>query len=181
MERQAASRRRPRKASAPVRTPRYWPNLLFYRQATQHILNNLTPADVRCLIRLLDSTNRAGDFQLVFPATTVEATAEYLTYFRAPGYYNLLTFAYLDKYKANSQMGEFLSQFRVKNFLRFLKWVFGCTYSILLPKIAEIAASWTSFHTKVQAKYSIVDSPVHEKRRYSRFFEPIQLDANTVQ
>ncbi|KAM3173927.1 hypothetical protein ACTXT7_011582 [Hymenolepis weldensis] len=105
MQQQATNKPRSRKALAPVRASQYWPNSVFYRSATQHILDRLTPADVRCLIRLLDSINRAGDFQLVFPAATSRATAHYLNYFRNPGYYNLLNFAYLDKYKGNIQRG----------------------------------------------------------------------------
>lgn len=70
------------------------------------ILEKLTPADLRCLIQLLDTKFRAGDFQLIFPAAKSEETAKYLKYFRCPRYYNLLNFAYLDKYGGNSQSGE---------------------------------------------------------------------------
>lgn len=130
MQQQATNKPRSRKAIAPVRASQYWPNSVFYRSATQHILDRLTPADVRCLIRLLDSINRAGDFQLVFPAATSRATAQYLNYFRNPGYYNLLNFAYLDKYKGNSQRGEFFFRISRKSFLRDLKRLFGYIYLI---------------------------------------------------
>ncbi|KAM7537561.1 hypothetical protein Aperf_G00000075298 [Anoplocephala perfoliata] len=81
------------------------PDLDFYRHAVSGIMEKLTPADLRCLIQLLDSKNRAGDFQLIFPSAKPEETAKYLNYFRSPRYYNLLNFAYLDKYEKNSQSG----------------------------------------------------------------------------
>ena len=67
------------------------------------ILENLTPNDIRSLIRVEDELEQAEDFKLIFPTNE---TSKYLKYFNASRYNNLLTNAWEIKYGGERNKGR---------------------------------------------------------------------------
>nr|CDS16894.1 tubulin polyglutamylase ttll4 [Echinococcus granulosus] len=85
-------------------------SLEHFRWAVENIFDFITPFDLRCLVQMLDTKNRAGAFQPVFPADNTSTTASYLRFFDKPRYTNLLIFAYLDKYGESTEGITMLSR-----------------------------------------------------------------------
>ncbi|TNN17190.1 Tubulin polyglutamylase TTLL4 [Schistosoma japonicum] len=81
------------------------PSHLILRNATNEILDCITPSDVRILISMIDEFNRAGGFHCVFPPKTAGLAIKYLSFFESPRYTNLLCIAYLQKYSQDNEKG----------------------------------------------------------------------------
>ena len=73
----------------------------------QSILENLTAADVRTLIRTEDEKATANNYELLFPTPD---SSKYLKYFSKPTYYNCLLDAWERKYGRDDDTGIRLLQ-----------------------------------------------------------------------
>lgn len=67
-----------------------------------NILDNLTPDDVRHLVRYEDEATQAGNFEKIFPT---KYTNEYERFFEKPRYYNRLLDAWEEVYGSNRKAG----------------------------------------------------------------------------
>ncbi|CAH8496689.1 unnamed protein product [Schistosoma turkestanicum] len=85
--------------------PSNTPSHVILKNATNEILDCLTPYDVRILISMIDEFNRAGGFHCVFPPKTSGLSIKYLSFFESPRYTNLLCIAYLQKYGQDKEKG----------------------------------------------------------------------------
>ncbi|KAK4471895.1 hypothetical protein MN116_005281 [Schistosoma mekongi] len=81
------------------------PSHVILRNATNEILDCITPSDIRILISMIDEFNRAGGFHCVFPPKTAGLAIKYLSFFESPRYTNLLCIAYLQKYSQDNEKG----------------------------------------------------------------------------
>ncbi|CAH8526476.1 unnamed protein product [Schistosoma intercalatum] len=81
------------------------PSHVILKNATNEILDCLTPFDVRILISMVDEFHRAGGFHCVFPPKTSGLSIKYLSFFESPRYTNLLCIAYLQKYNQDKEKG----------------------------------------------------------------------------
>ncbi|CAH8518270.1 unnamed protein product [Schistosoma mattheei] len=81
------------------------PSHVILKNATNEILDCLTPFDVRILISMVDEFDRAGGFHCVFPPKTSGLSIKYLSFFESPRYTNLLCIAYLQKYNQDKEKG----------------------------------------------------------------------------
>ena len=72
-------------------------------KAKKEVLENLTPNDIRCLIKLEDELAIAERFERIFPTKDSEY---YLNYFSKQRYYTILAIAWEEKYSKNRTEGR---------------------------------------------------------------------------